>query len=434
MKFNSGYVFDELYSWYDSGPLNIEHVQPVEHWENVETKARIHSLVKVSGLHQELIHINARAASREELLRFHTKEYVDKVYCLSKCEEGSSGGMVGDEAFVGKGSYEIACRSAGGVLVAVEKVLSGEIDNCYCLVRPPGHHALSDQGMGFCIFNNIVLGCLHAKQVYHNLNVQTSEKRPCFVPEDNKSLRVAIIDIDVHHGNGTEAAFDKDEDVLFISIHQDNNYPIGKGGVVTNSDKKETMINVPLPPGSGSGAYKCAMERVVIPAIEKFKPQLILVSAGFDAAYLDPLSCMMLGSEDFRYMAAELMKMALKHCENKIIFVHEGGYSKQYTPFCALAVIETLVGESETYKSISDPFLEEVRDWGYQECQPHQAQLIEFVAKNHNLSALGADSICGESMLATKEESIQIAIFELLRSVTPQNRRLVLSNLCEMFK
>ena len=144
-RFKAGYVYDEAYAWWNPGPLFVDHMQPVEHWENVETKARIHSLLHVTGLANRLIPVSARYATRQELLRFHTEAYIDKVFKLS--EESDLGGIVGDEAYVGKGGYKIACKSAGGVLRAVENVMSGELETCYCLTRPPGHHALADKGM-----------------------------------------------------------------------------------------------------------------------------------------------------------------------------------------------------------------------------------------------------------------------------------------------
>mmetsp|Transcript_16986 Transcript_16986/g.22245 ORF Transcript_16986/g.22245 Transcript_16986/m.22245 type:complete len:415 (-) Transcript_16986:880-2124(-) len=393
-----GYVYDEKYSWFDSGPLHIENLQPVEHWENVDTKRRIHSLLLVSGIYEKLLHLKARDATREELLLFHTPEYVDKVQALSSGE----GGKVGDEAYVCKMSYEIAARSAGGVLSAVEAVLEGRVKSCYCLCRPPGHHALSNEGMGFCVFNNIVIGALHAKNIY-------SRHRG----EDNCRPRIAIVDYDVHHGNGTESAFEDDDEVLFISLHQDNNYPLNEGGI--RNDGSSTTINVPLPPGSGSGAYRYAMRKIVVPAVENFRPDIILVSSGFDASYMDPLSCMMLSSEDFKFIASSLLSLASKFCEGRIIFVHEGGYSKHYTPFCAVGVFQAMLetGTSEKLSSI-DPFLEEVNNWGYQNAQAHQERVVDEIARKHCLSqasdASGVIRKKVKSMLAqlSKQESLSI--------------------------
>jgi len=209
---------------------------------------------------------------------------------------------------------------------------------------------------------------------------------------------------------------------LFISLHQDNNYPLGAGGV--NKHGVETNINVPLPPGSGSGAYRKAFDRIVVPAIERFKPDLILVSSGFDASFMDPLSCMMLTSDDFRGFADDLVKLAMRFCDNKIIFVHEGGYSRHYTPFCAVAVIESILGKTkENDVLVEDPFLSEAKAWGYQECQPHQARLVELVAKNHNLLSVLDD------VLTPEEETVQESITGLLNSLSPSKRQLVIKNL-----
>lgn len=186
--------------------------------------------------------------------------------------------------------------------------MAGRITNAYCLVRPPGHHAVANRGMGFCIFNNIALTALYARA----LNVGFK--------------KVAIVDYDVHWGNGTQEAFWNDPNVLFISLHQDNNYPQGGGTLseIGGEDSLGTTINIPLPPGTGSGGYYYAFERVVLPALSRFKPDLILVSSGFDANYMDPLAAMALSSAAFGNLARQLVLAAETHCQGKIIFLHEG--------------------------------------------------------------------------------------------------------------
>ena len=265
----TGYVFEEIYLWHDSGSLRYQRdfVEPMEAWEHPDTKRRLHSLLSITGMLDHVRRIPARSATDEEILQFHTKDYLDRV----RQESGLRGGDGGDMCQFGHGSFEIAKLSAGGVLAGIEAIVSGEIKNCYALVRPPGHHACASQGMGFCIFNNIVIGAMRAKKLGFN--------------------RIAIVDYDVHHGNGTQEAFWNDSDVLFISVHQDSNYPLRSGYAHERggSDAIDATINIPLPPGSGVGAYSYAFERVVIPALDRFRPDLILVSSGFDASYADPL-------------------------------------------------------------------------------------------------------------------------------------------------
>lgn len=360
----TGYVFEELYLWHDPGSIsyNNKWVQPGEGWENKDTKSRMHSLLCVSGIADKLIRVAARRATRSELCRFHTEIYHDRIKEQSSCR----GGDAGEVAQFGAGSYEIAALSAGGLLAAVEAIVTGTIENAYCLVRPPGHHALADIGMGFCLFNNVVIAAHHFRSLNTNMK------------------RIAVVDYDVHHGNGTESAFWDDPLALFISLHQDNNYPLGKGslGDVGGQNARGTTINLPLPPGSGMGAYKYAFDEVVIPALERFKPDIIFVSSGYDASYADPLGSMILSSESFRMMASKLQICADALCGGKIIFAHEGGYSKEYVPFCGLAVVEAISGISS---DVVDPYLEEVKSLGYQECLPHQAAIIDAAVVSHGL-------------------------------------------------
>jgi len=212
--------------------------------------------------------------------------------------------------------------------------------------------------MGFCIFNNIAIAALHARTIGNDIK------------------RVAIVDYDVHHGNGTQQALWNDPDALVISIHQDNNYPPNSGSIEENG-AHGNVINVPLPPGSGSGAYLYAFEQVVVPALNQFNPDLILVSSGFDASYYDPLGSMMLSSETFRSMSSMLVNAADRLCNGRIVFAHEGGYSESYVPYCGLAVVETLLG---VRTSVVDPYLTEIHGAGYQQLQPHQKAVVDAAA------------------------------------------------------
>ncbi|KAM3571781.1 hypothetical protein VYU27_006185 [Nannochloropsis oceanica] len=362
-KSTTGYVWHERYMWHHGGKYAWnEWIQPTRHFESPESKRRLHNLLDASGLLEKLVRIPPRLATVEEITRFHTAEYVAKIQRLS----AEYGGEAGDFATFGKGSYDIARLAVGGVLEAVDAVIEGRreggeegevITNAYCLVRPPGHHAERDRGMGFCLFNNVALGALHAV-AKHGLK------------------RVAIVDYDVHHGNGTQQAFYKDPSVLFISIHQDSNYPAGTGYVEERGQEggEGFTINIPLPPGSGSEAYYQAFDRVVLPAVRAFAPELLLVSSGYDAGFLDPLATMMLSSEHFRVLGQKMNGVAAEVCGGKIVYAHEGGYSDLYVPFCGHAVIEEMSGVKTEVK---DCMLTDINHWGYHELQQHQDAVIK---------------------------------------------------------
>lgn len=396
----TGYVFSETYLWHDPGSISFSKwVQPGESWENADTKRRLHSLLSVSGLLDKCTIVKCRPASREEILRFHTATYHDRIVSESHREGGGDGGEL---ARFAQGGYEIAALSAGGVLAAIEAVMQGRIRNAYCLVRPPGHHATSAKGMGFCIFNNIALGALHAK----TLGLQ----------------RIAIVDYDVHHGNATQEAFWNDNEVLFISLHQDNNYPLFSGALteVGGPDALGTTINLPLPPGSGSGAYGYAFDTVVIPALHRFNPDIILVSSGFDASDADPLGSMMLSSQDFGSFAKKMCTAADTLCGGRIVFAHEGGYSKDYVPFCGLAVVEALSGLKT---EVQDPYLEEIQNRGYQSCQPHQKALIDAVAAMAGLEVPPED----DADFSLHEKSLITSMRHFLKTIPESRHRALLS-------
>jgi acetoin utilization deacetylase AcuC-like enzyme len=250
--------------------------------------------------------------------------------------------------------------SAGGCLEAADAVLSGRVRNAYALVRPPGHHAEAAEGRGYCVFGNLVLLVRHAQRV-HCLG------------------RVAVIDWDVHHGNGTESAFIDDPSVLTVSIHQERCYPIDSGdlGVIGNGKAVGTNLNIPLPPGSGHGAYLAAFDQAVLPALHRFRPELIVIASGLDASAMDPLGRMLCTSETFRQMALRVASAADDLCNGRLIATHEGGYSNAYVPFCGLPILEEFSG---IRTAVIDPYLEELMQMGGQRLQPHQAAVIAEAA------------------------------------------------------
>ena len=235
----------------------------------------------------------------------------------------------------------------------------------------------------------------------------------------------------MHHGNGTQEAFWNDPDCLFISLHQDCNYPQDSGlyTEIGGDGALGTTINVPLPPGSGTGCYAYAFQRIVIPALERFKPDMIFVSSGFDASYADPLASMMLSSEAFRDMATQLVGASRRLCNGRIVFAHEGGYSKDYVPFCGIAVIEALSG---LRSPVVDDNLCEVNKWGYQSLQAHQAALINKVADYHSLPFVSSGSAENDAEIAKSVEDLKLTeqIQALLNGISdPERRKVVLQSL-----
>ena len=353
----TGFVFHELYLWHNTWnwaqffPPSLT-VQPGEHAENPETKRRIRNLIEVSGLLDHLVTLKPRPATEDEIARFHTRMHIADI----KAKSDFGYGDAGDLTPFGKGSFEIALLAAGGAIVAVDAVLEGRVKNAYALVRPPGHHATAEAGMGFCLFGNAVVAIEHARAVH-------------------AVERVATLDWDVHHGNGTQSAFYADPNVLTISLHQDGLFPTHSGSASENGvgDGLGYNINIPLPAGSGIGAYLAAFERVAIPALMRFKPDFIVVPSGFDGCGMDPLARQMLSSEAYRTMTQMLMQAADQLCSGRIVMTHEGGYSAMYAPYCGLAVLEELSG---VRTNVIDPWAERMGLWPGQALQPHQEAAI----------------------------------------------------------
>lgn len=293
--------------------------------ENPETKRRMRNLIDVTGLMAELDVRSAEPVTRADLLRVHPAAFLDRF--RETAEAG--GGELGMRAPFGQDGYDIACLSAGLTKDALFSVLDGRHANAYALSRPPGHHCLPDWQNGFCLLANIAIA------------VEA-------VLAAGKADRVAVLDWDVHHGNGTEAIFYDRADVLTISVHQDRNYPMDTGAF---TDRGEGVglgfnLNVPLPPGTGHTGYLAAMERVILPEIARFKPDVIVVACGFDAAAFDPLGRMLASVATFREMTRMVMNLADDVCGGRLAMAHEGGYSEAYVPFCGHAVLAEMAGSS----------------------------------------------------------------------------------------
>lgn len=360
----TGFVWHEIYMWHDtSGYCGLfeanEFIQPYRHYEAPEAKRRIRNLLEVSGLLEKLMPIAALEPADEDLLRVHTQAYLDKVNNLD-----GKHGLLDGETKVALASVKIARKSVGGVMAAVQAVMQNEVDNAYVLARPPGHHATPDQGLGFCIFANIAIAVEYARAQF---GIQ----------------KVAVIDWDVHHGNGTEACFYDNPDVLTISLHQDNLFPQDTGsykdvGINKGMGKN---INIPLAAGCGDGAYRYAFEKIVIPALRNFEPELIIIACGFDSSIEDPLGRMMLHAESYATLTSMLKEVAQEYCSNRLVIVHEGGYNPMTTPYLGLSVIETL---RDLKTGIEDPALEFHKKTAGQSLQLHQKNSIDEIWDYHS--------------------------------------------------
>lgn len=355
----TGFVWHELYGWHDTSTFAgflapSTTVQPYQHSESPESKQRFASLVEVSGLGDQLVRIKAVPATKEDILRVHTPEHVERIIHQS---QNPRGGDAGDgESPFGNGGYDIALLAAGGAIQALRAVVTGEVQNAYALVRPPGHHARPSTGMGFCIFANASVAIEHVRA---ELGVK----------------RVAVVDWDVHHGNGTQEIFYDNPDVLTISIHQDSLFP-SQSGPMHERGAEGSVINIPLPAGCGNGAYVDAMERIVVPAIRDFQPEVIVVASGFDAAATDPLGRMMVTSNGYRQLTDMVLNVATEVCEGKVMMTHEGGYSPTYVPYCGLAVLETMSGIKTGIEDIMGSGYDALPD---QALKDHQKAVIDQV-------------------------------------------------------
>ena len=245
---------------------------------------------------------DAPQATDEQLTRIHTLAHVERLF--ARIPRHGHYAIDGDTV-ISPQSGEAALRSAGAVCAAVEAILNGEANNAFCAIRPPGHHAESHQAMGFCLFNNAAIGAAHARQI-------------------GGLERVAVIDFDVHHGNGTQAAFEHDPGYLYISTHQAHIYP-GTG----RRDERGVgnIVNIPLMANSGAAELRQVWQQDIEPALRQFQPQLILISAGFDAHYLDPLAGLNFSEDDYAWLTRHILAVAQDCCEGRVVSMLEGGYN-----------------------------------------------------------------------------------------------------------
>jgi acetoin utilization deacetylase AcuC-like enzyme len=259
-------------------------------------------------------------AAREALERVHPGSYVEALEpAFAEAREARV--RLDPDTYISAGSREAIYRAAGSCVAAVDAVMAGEDEMAFCAVRPPGHHAEPIAPMGFCIFNNVAVGALHALDA-HGL------------------ARVAVVDFDVHHGNGTQTVAEREPRLMFASTHQSPLYP--GTGAANETGIGHNVVNAPLPPGAGSATWRQAMQTRVLPALDAFAPQLLFVSAGFDAHKADPLAQMELETEDFAWAGRELRALALQHCKGKLVSTLEGGYDLSALAGSAAAFLAAL--------------------------------------------------------------------------------------------
>jgi acetoin utilization deacetylase AcuC-like enzyme len=335
-----GLVFDDRYLAHNTGLYLVQERDlfpfstPVPHHSSPGQVARAKHLMDLGGITDLMTRIEASEAGDEALLAVHTPDHLKHIAAMSK-----TGGDAGEGAPMGIGSDRIARLAAGGAMAAVDAVLKGDVGAAYALIRPPGHHAMADKAMGFCLYNNVVIAARHAQRA-------------------NGVGKVLILDWDVHHGNGTQAAFYDDPSVMFISIHQDQLYPPGWGSEDQTGEGpgEGRTINIPMPAGTGNAGYREAYRRVIAPVAIAFEPELIIISAGQDASLMDPLGRMSLTTQGYREMAQTMLDVADQVCGGRMVVCQEGGYAPEYAPYCSATIAETMTAPGAAELALSEPY------------------------------------------------------------------------------
>jgi acetoin utilization deacetylase AcuC-like enzyme len=285
-----------------------------------EAPARLRAvLAALSGpQYARLERREAPESALDDILRVHSRHHVERV--LGAVPKAGHAAIEADTV-LSPASGTAALHAAGAVAAAVDAVVAKEADNAFCAVRPPGHHAEPDRAMGFCLFNNAAIGALRAREV-HGFE------------------RVAVVDFDVHHGNGTQAAFEADDNLFYASTHQ---YPLYPGTGSASETGVGNIVNVPLRPMSGSGPFRVAMTGRILPALDAFRPDLLLVSAGFDAHRSDPLAQLMLEEADYTWITERLVEIAFRHADGRLVSTLEGGYDLTALGACVAAHVRVLM-------------------------------------------------------------------------------------------
>ena len=338
-------------------PLCLEHKNPQGHPERSERLSATLKLLEERKIISQLELISTKVASEEIIGLVHDKGYIDNVRDVAR----SGGGYLDADTFVSPSSYEAAKMAVGGVLAGIDNLMSGKNDNVFCLVRPPGHHATTESGMGFCIFDNLAVGARYAINKH-------------------KVSKVLIIDWDAHHGNGIQDIFYRSQEILYISLHQFPHYP-GTGGLeeVGEGEGEGYTVNIPLPAGSGDDLYLQAFDKIIMPLAAAFEAQLVMVAAGYDGHFADPLASLNLTTSGYARMTGEILSLAA-FSGKKVIVSLEGGYELTALSYSVLATIAQLAGLSDP---VDDPFDSVPRSIGLERASEGR-KILDLVARHLN--------------------------------------------------
>lgn len=311
---HTGIVRDDRY---------MQHVANGYHPESPERLRIIYKMLQDEDMQEKFLIFSPRPATPEELAWVHTSRHIQTVAATA----GHRLTMLDPDTYACAQSFDIAKLAAGGVLVAVDKVMAGEVKNAFAFIRPPGHHAEANRAMGFCLFNNVAIAANYCIKIH-------------------KLQRVLIIDWDLHHGNGTQHSFYERRDVLYFSTHQYPYYP-GTGHIteVGSGEGKGFTVNVPLPTGPGDSEFFFIFEEILEPIAREYEPDIVFVSAGFDIYYQDPLGGMQVTPAGFANLCRIILDFAEDTCSGRVIFVLEGGYHLQGLRDATKAVLKTMSGD-----------------------------------------------------------------------------------------
>ena len=302
-----------------SHPICMEHEPGPQHPERSDRLRAVEAALSDPAF-QDLNRIKAPRADQSVAHLTHDPTYVQSIMDAIP-EEGYR--ALDPDTLLSPASGEAALRAIGGICAAVDLVIEGGADNAFCALRPPGHHAESNRAMGFCLFNNVAIGARHA-QTAHGLE------------------KIAVVDFDVHHGNGTQHMFEDDASLYYASSHQFPAYP---GTGAASETGVGNIVNVPLAPGSGSSEFRDAYEDHILPTLREFAPDLLMISAGFDAHIRDPLCQLDVLTEDFSWLSQELMAVAQECCEGRVVSTLEGGYDLQALTECASVHVAAMLAD-----------------------------------------------------------------------------------------
>ncbi|NDJ86652.1 MAG: histone deacetylase [Chloroflexi bacterium] len=323
------------------------------HPEHAGRLTAVHRQLEADNLLTQLVTVGRREATIDDLKTVHSTAHLD---LLARTETLTTPAMLGPDTYVLPTSYAVARQTIGGLFNIIDHVSDGKASNGLAALRPPGHHATPSHAMGFCLVNNIAIGARYAQR-HHQI------------------ARVAIVDFDVHHGNGTQDAFYDDSSVLFISSHQSPLYPgTGHLNEIGQGAGEGYTINIPVPPRTGDTALTTFYDEIVVPALERFAPDLILVSAGFDAHWRDPLANLEVSLTAFGLVTEKLIHAAAALCGGRIIFMTEGGYDLEVMGYGGANLARSLLGVGE----VQDPI-------GVSDVDPPITSLLDQVRRLHHL-------------------------------------------------